>query len=272
LKGLRAAEKFEFSQFMAVHTAVNSLEALADQQASTLQLRVTRSPLRVLLDHAKSLLMDPNRDAIFDGVKHTISYYANQLEPILQGELSIQNAYLIRPKRAYDIDVLIEDAAKLFSDEVRLSLAPIERYDIAQAGKCLAFEVPTAALFHIFRAADSVLRRYYRCATGIDPKPKMRNWGAYIKNLRSCHANEKILGALEQMKDLHRNPVIHPEAEATIEEALSYIGIAESVISAMVLEINGQPLAPLALAVPATPSATTLLPGPGMFGDADETG
>jgi hypothetical protein len=43
------------------------------------------------------------------------------------------------------------------------------------------------------------------------------------------------------MKDLHRNPIVHPETEATIEEALSYIGIAESTISAMVLAIRECP-------------------------------
>ena len=93
---------------------------------------------------------------------------------------------------------------------------------INQAGRCLAFEVPTAALFHMFRAADSVLRRWYKQVTGVEPKVKMRNWGTYIRKLRECGVDEKILSALEQIKELHRNPVIHPEAQISIEEVLSF--------------------------------------------------
>lgn len=265
LKGYGSVGKFEGNIWFELYMAKSTLETLVDQSASTLQLRVSRGPINSLIHLLDRILAGPTPESEreFAAHKHEVAFHASRLEPLLQGELSIQNAYLIRPKRAYDIDLLIEDAARIFSDEVRRSLAPIERYDIAQAGKCLAFEVPTAALFHIFRAADSVLRRYYKSVTGTEPKPKMRNWGTYIKNLRKAAADERIVCALEQMKDLHRNPVIHPEAESTIEEALSYVGIAESVISAMVMEINLRPLAPLIVSPASLPPhpAVPLLEG-----------
>jgi hypothetical protein len=69
------------------------------------------------------------------------------------------------------------------------------------------------------------------------PKPKMRNWGTYIKNLKACGVNPKVVSILEQIKDLYRNPIIHPETRLDIEEALSLLGIAESAISAMVMDI-----------------------------------
>jgi len=178
------------------------------------------------------------RQSIFVNLKHGLVYYANQIETILGGELAVQNCYLVRPKRAYDIEMLAEDGLKLFSDEVQAGLTDLEKYDLRQGTRCIAFEVPTAAMFHFFRAADSILRRWYKLITGTEPPVKMRSWGTYLVNLKKCAVNVKITSALEQIKDLHRNPVVHPEAMVSIEEALSFIGIAESVISAMVLDIH----------------------------------
>lgn len=237
LAALGSVEKLEWQNLIDLHGAKAYLDTLSDRHLTVLQLRACRAPLQSLMTLIQQILEAADWITAAESRKWAISYWAQQLDPILQGELGVQNSYIVRPKRAYDIELLIEDATHIFSDAVRVSLASIERYDIQQAGKCLAFEVPTAALFHVFRAADSVLRRYYRHIMGSEPQLKMRNWGAYIKKLRGCGANEKILSALEQMKDLHRNPIVHPEAEASMDEALSYIGIAESVISVMVLEI-----------------------------------
>lgn len=92
----------------------------------------------------------------------------------------------------------------------------------------------------------------------------MRNWGTYIKNLRKCGANEKILTALEQLKDLHRNPIIHPEAQIGIEEALSFMGITESVISAMLSEIYTITSASVVAALAGAESSLPLPPPDGI--------
>jgi hypothetical protein len=244
LGALRNAEKFEWSQFVELHTAKGLLDALADSRISHLHLRVSRKPLSDLISQIDAVIgAGPGFDEStkeFNARKFAISYYWDQLSPILDGELSIQNCYLVWSKRAYDTEMLAEDGLKMLSEATQDGLSKIERYDINQAGRCLAFEVPTAALFHMFRAADSVIRRWYKQITGTEPTVKMRSWGVYIKNLRKCGANEKILSALDQIKDLHRNPVVHPEAEISIEEALSFIGIAESIISTIIADMAGR--------------------------------
>ena len=256
---LSKIDKPGVDQFFEVHTAKTYLDALADSQISHLQLRACREPLQNLLYHIDQVFKGQNWEEDLRNQKFAISHHAAILFPLLEGELSVQNAYLVWPKRAYDIELLIQDATRILSDAARQGLIPIERHDIAETGKCLAFELPTAALFHAFRAADSVLRRYYRSIIGTDPKPKMRNWGTYIKVLRSRGASEKILTALEQLRDLHRNPVIHPEAQVDIEEALSFVGITESVISAMLAEIHQQNMANT---IAALGSSATALPLP----------
>jgi hypothetical protein len=73
---------------------------------------------------------------------------------------------------------------------------------------------------------------------GTLPAKKSRNWGVYITNLRKCGAEQKIVSALEEMKELYRNPIIHPETQIEMDEALSLVGIAETVISAMIADMK----------------------------------
>ena len=82
----------------------------------------------------------------------------------------------------------------------------------------------------------------------------MRNWGVYIRNLRKCSADPKILSTLEQIKDLHRNPVIHPEVQIDIDEALSLVGIAESAISRMIADMKDRGPAILEPVLPLEPN------------------
>jgi hypothetical protein len=102
---------------------------------------------------------------------------AISVRSVVLAELTVQNIFFVSEKRAYDIGVLITDGTMLFSRAVQNDFNSEEEEDIKQAAKCIAFEVPTAAGFHIFRAMESVIRRYYCAVIGTLPKPKMRNWG-----------------------------------------------------------------------------------------------
>jgi hypothetical protein len=51
------------------------------------------------------------------------------------------------------------------------------------------------------------LRKYYSHVTGGAAAPKVRSLGVYITALKKAgKGDEKILAALKQMTDLHRNP------------------------------------------------------------------
>jgi len=114
--------------------------------------------------------------------------------------------------------------------------------DAREAAKALAYEVPTACGFHVFRVAESVLRKYYAHVTSGAPAPKVRNISVYLKAIKQTNkGDDKILAALKQMNDLHRNPLIHPEVILTPEEAIATLGIARSVITAMLAVLPVQP-------------------------------
>jgi hypothetical protein len=113
-------------------------------------------------------------------------------------------------------------------------LQPCLVFDVSQAGKALAYGLPTAVGFHLFRATESVLRRYHSHVTGGKAPPKIRSIVIYVRSIRAANCgDEKILTTLDQMAKLHRNPLIHPKAVLTMNEGIATLGIARSAVTAM---------------------------------------
>jgi hypothetical protein len=168
---------------------------------------------------------------------------ASRLVMVLDTDLGHQQAFHVFPKRAYDVSILTQDATQIFSPQVRSALNEEEIFNLKEAGRCLAFEVSTAAGFHIFRALDSILQRYVRIAKGSLPRNK--NWGQYIKALEESGVDRKITGVLFQIKEFHRNPIVHPEERLDSERALSLVGIAESALSMIVADMTARTYEPL---------------------------
>jgi hypothetical protein len=108
----------------------------------------------------------------------------------------------------------------------------------SKRGKCIAYDVPTGAAFHILRGTEVVIRSYYLHVTGTLPKPKLRNWGAYVKNLRSAGADPKITGYIEHLRELYRNPVFHPEDNLSPEDAQMSLGACISAMCQMLIAIR----------------------------------
>ena len=67
---------------------------------------------------------------------------------------------------------------------------------------------------------------------------KYRNLGNYIKKLDELEAgDEKVRATLRQIKDLHRNTLVHPEDVLTMDEAINLLGIIRSAVAAMLKAI-----------------------------------
>jgi hypothetical protein len=229
---------------------------LGDPKASLLDLEATRPHVWAIMKEINrlNLASDDDRPALLEERKAAIKDIALRLNATLASELAVAQAYHVTRKGAFNLGLLVTDATAIFSDDVRTEMDSDERENIVHTGRCLAFEVPTAAAFHIFRAAESVMRRYYVAVVGTVPAKKLRNWGAYLKNLQTHGgADPKILYSLEQIKDLYRNPTIHPETKYTPEEALSLVGLAENLISSMIREIRRRGAAPPLGGPPASP-------------------
>jgi len=72
------------------------------------------------------------------------------------------------------------------------------------------------------------------------PKTKSGNdlaMQGYIDQVRKF-ADAKVVSVLEQFIKLHRNPINHPQAVLTDEEAIALVGIVVSSIAAMVNDVK----------------------------------
>lgn len=175
---------------------------------------------------------------------YNISSSYTAFAAILGAELSLLDVYLVSKKGGFDTTDLIFNAAAFFPADL-VPKVPESLDDLQQATKCLAYELPTACGFHLHRATESVLRRYYDAVTGGKPRPKGRNIGDYLVALEQHGAGEaKLKTSLRDLKDLHRNPLIHPEHSLeSVDEAISLLGIVRTVVTEMLKQIPSPPSA-----------------------------
>lgn len=160
----------------------------------------------------------------------------------LMAEFATLESFFVTQKGAFDTVTLVRFGEMLFPLELGKKV-PEAMYDAREAAKCLAYEVPTASGFHIFRVVESVLRRYYSVSTGGAAAPKVRTIAVYVNALRIAKVgDEKILAALKQLADFYRNPLVHPETVLVIEEAVGIYGLARTAVAAMLAVLPDAPV------------------------------
>ena len=145
------------------------------------------------------------------------------------------NTYFVTQKSGYDTASLLLLGENFFPTELTLKVREAV-FDVREATRCIAYELPTACGFHLFRALEAVIRKYYTHVTGGAAAPKSRNIAVYLEALKKADKGDpKVLGILKQISDLHRNPLIHPEAVFSMEDAAGALGIVRSAMSSMLV-------------------------------------
>ena len=169
---------------------------------------------------------------IFD--YYLLTTQAKAFETVLGAELQWGQLYLVSPKGGYDLLQLTENGIVIFPTDLSTK-APEAINDAKEAARCIAFELPTAAAFHLHRINEIVMRRYYDVVTSGKPRPEMRNIGAYIDAMKNHQVGDKVVfGALSTLAHLHRNPVLHPDQRLeSVEEAIALLGSINTVVSYM---------------------------------------
>jgi hypothetical protein len=172
-------------------------------------------------------------------------YQARDFRTILLAELATLSTYHVGRVGIYDTTQLIEHAEETLLPSVLAKIGPEASDEVRQSGRCLAFGVPTASGFHMIRAIESVLHRYYLAVCQPNPPPagKLESWGAYIAELRKKGETDakakvssdvkKVEALIQQIKDRDRNLIMHPDIVLGPEEAFSLFEIGKGVIVAM---------------------------------------
>jgi hypothetical protein len=154
-------------------------------------------------------------------------------------ELGRAPIFWVTPKGVFETRKLMVDGAAVYEGyRDRIPQKAID--DTNDAGRCLAFALPTAAAFHIARATESVMVRYMEVLQCPQIAVNSRSWGAYIKALATAKANERVVEHLRQLKNLHRNPLMHPEVRLHLPEAISLWSMCVSAIQAMVADMESR--------------------------------
>lgn len=152
----------------------------------------------------------------------------------LDSELQGFETYVVTPK-IIDVTKLIADVPSLFAPEVFEALPEIARYDFSEAGKCIAFERPTAAAFHVLRGTESVLRFFY-CEAVRQKRVSPLMWGPVVKDLRTRAKTKRLttlLNNLDNIRVSFRNPTQHPEKSYDIHEVQDLWSLCVEVVNRM---------------------------------------
>lgn len=162
-----------------------------------------------------------------------------KFEYILVSELQSIASYIVTRKGGFDTTCLVDTGHLFFSPELSQKV-PEAISDLDQAMRCIAFELPTAAGFHLHRANEAVLRIYWDNVTNGLRRPKQGNMGVYLRELGKLDkGNASVRSHLLSIKDFHRNPLMHPEQSLeTVDEAIDLMSAVRCAIGYMLKEIG----------------------------------
>jgi hypothetical protein len=190
----------------------------------------------------------------------------DELETVFSMEAVGLDVYAVTQKAGYSTDTLVQHGEEIIPEEIRDYMPEYALKELHEAGRCLVFDLPTAAGFHMMRSVESVLHSYWDVISGGKPRPTLQNgadapMGTYINQVENEGADKIVTGVLKQIKDLHRNPLMHPDAVLNINEAIVLLGVVSSAIMAMAEEMKKKGANPASAALaPSAPASAQATP------------
>lgn len=238
LRDVRAYEMWEpldraqarISEFIGSSIYSNSLRGLHSRSTEFLSA----------INSLQQRMIDEKLDTITVVDQNRLQRAFENFEPAFSAELSNQVLYLVTPKGAYDVAVLVESGGLLFPQSFHIK-APEAARDIAAGARSLAFELWTAAAFHFHRANEAVLRRYFDEVMGPNNRPKICTMGSMLRDMNGG-GDSQIVVSLENIVRFHRNPNIHPGEY--IEDAEEAFSLVAAIRAAMGYMLDKLPMLP----------------------------
>lgn len=175
--------------------------------------------------------------------KFALSTAWESFDTLLRAEMAVSDFYFVDSKGCFDTSRLIDEGIKLFPEDLP-SKVPAAIPDCESAGRCIAFDLPTAAAFHLHRINETVLRAYFSSVAPNATHPEKLTIRAYVDAMKNLKLGNKVVqGALSTLNSLHRNPVMHPDQHLeSVEEAIALVGSVNACVTHMLREIQPPPL------------------------------
>ncbi|MEU5529490.1 hypothetical protein ABZ744_21400 [Micromonospora chersina] len=223
---------------------IEEFEGLCEKYGLHVTRRVCKSTLGTYAKKWNEECKDLSEEARLERVmqKSEVQDFARQawtLETALMAEAKGIFAHVTRDKR-YSTEKLLNDISFLMAPGVFENLPEVAQYDFSQAGRCIAFETPTAAAFHLMRGTEDVLRWFYKSLVKRGRKQLM--WGPMVSHLASRRnaPPQVLLNNLDNLRKNFRNPTQHPEKIYDIQEVQDLLALSLDVVNRMVKYIHPQ--------------------------------
>jgi hypothetical protein len=171
-----------------------------------------------------------------DDFVHEVRKSRDHFVSVLHGDLREADLYFASPKGRFNMGDMVDEGPYL-DDEIRKSLSETAKIDLLEAGTCLAFGRATAVGFHLFRAMESLIVAYLDVLKIEADESGSRSWGRYIAKLEQAGVAPKITKVLTFIKDEYRNPLTHPRATLTLDQAIHLMPLAMSAIDSMARDL-----------------------------------
>lgn len=186
---------------------------------------------------------------------HRFTDLMTRLESLLAQELDALPIWFVTKRRAYSIDALINSAEQIFDNDAIALLSPRTIKDVREAGRAIAFELPTAAGFHAVRATEAVARGYHELVAGIKPDEEaplgkvtngLRTYRDANKTITKEDLLHVVIETLNRLNNVYRKPIAHPDMILDLPGAMNVFDSAKCSIELM-LEDAQKKRAPNAL-------------------------
>jgi len=159
---------------------------------------------------------------------------ADRIRTVLDSETLTILTYIVRGTR-HDPSKLLGDIGSLMAPGIFGKLPELVKFDLREAGSCLAFDRPTAAAFHLMRAVEGELRLFYSAWVKQKRIAEPRMWGPMTDHMRtrSNHPPILVLVNLDYVRRNFRNPTQHPDKVYEMDEALDLFAVVCEAITRM---------------------------------------
>ncbi|MBI4670168.1 MAG: hypothetical protein HY741_00675 [Chloroflexi bacterium] len=161
-------------------------------------------------------------------------FYSDILLPVLESESEKLQVFSPTSTR-WDTQKLSNNVSALFAPNVFNSLHEVAQFDFSEAGKCIVFDLPTSAAFHMMRGTEMTLRQLYQSVTGKDSSKIY--WKQIIEELKAKNQlpiPQTLYDHLDNIRENFRNPTQHPDKIYNLDEAQDLFGVCVDVVDQMI--------------------------------------
>jgi hypothetical protein len=135
----------------------------------------------------------------------------------------------------------------IIDGEVFPELPNIARQDLEEAGRCIAFEAPTAAACLILRAVEATLKCYCCALIGAPLPEDCKTWGdilqhidqqGKVNSIELSSETRKLQKNLLTLLTKYRNPTMHPQETYELGKVKDLLKICQVRFKDMVKELK----------------------------------